>query len=112
MVDTVKAIAGIGAVVVAAAIAIGGWQLGWWSTTSATNRTAVIYQHSSVAQLQSLISQIDQVDSQLINVNISQSERATLTPQKSALVHLACGMSVRITPPLPSAEAAFVASNC
>jgi len=112
MVDTVKAIARIGAVVVATAIAIGGWQLGWWLKTSATNRNAVTYQHSSVAKLQNLISQIDQVDSRLIDVNTSQSEKATLTPQKSALVNQACGISVGITAPLPSTEAAFVASNC
>ena len=112
MVDTVKAIAGIGAVVVAAAMAIGGWQLGWWLKTSATNRTAVTYQPSSVAQLQNLVSQIDQVDNQLADANTSQSEMATLTSQKSVLVNLACGISVRITSPLPSTEAAFVASNC
>jgi len=114
MVDTVKTIVGIGAVVVAAAIAIGGWQLGWWAKTSATNRTAVTYQHNSLAQLdmQSLISAIDQVHAQLINVSISQSERATLTQQQSALVNEACGISARITSPLPSTEAAFVASNC
>jgi hypothetical protein len=111
MVDTVKAIAGIGALVVAAAIAIGGWQLGWWSQRSATNRTAVTYQHSSVAQLQSLISQLGQMDSQL-DMNISPSERATLTSQKSTMVHLACHMSVSITPPLPPTVAAFVASHC
>jgi hypothetical protein len=111
MVDTVKALVGIGVVVVAAAIAISGWQLGWWSKPSATNRTAVTYQHSSAAQLQDVISQIDQLDSQL-DMNITQSERATITPQKSALVKQACGISARITSPLPSTEAAFVASNC
>lgn len=113
MVDTVKIIAGIGAVVVAAAIAIGGWQLGWWAKTSVTNRNpAVTYQFNSVAQLQSLISAIDQVDSHLIGVNISQGEKATLTQQQSALVNQACGISARITSPLPSTEAAFVAANC
>ena len=106
-----KAIAGIGAVVVAAALAIAGWQLGWWLKTSATDRTAVTRQYSPVAQLQNLISQIDQLDLQL-DANTSQSEKATLTSQKSALVNLACGISVHITPPLPSPEAAFVASNC
>ena len=109
---TVKVIAGIGGVVVATAIAIGGWQLGWWLKTSATDRAAVTNQYGPVAQLQNLISQIDQSDLQLVDANMSQSERAALTPQKSALVHLACGISVSITPPLPSAEAAFVASNC
>jgi hypothetical protein len=112
MVDTVKTIAGIGVVLVAAAIVIGGWQLGWWLKTSATNRTPVIYQHSSVAQLQSLISQIGQLDLQLVDANTQQSEKAALTPQKSALVNLACRMSASITSPLPSTEAAFVASNC
>ncbi|HEX3567681.1 MAG TPA: hypothetical protein VHU17_20125, partial [Acidimicrobiales bacterium] len=66
---------------------------------------------SSAAQLQSLISAIGQIDSQL-EMNISQTERATITPQMSELVHLACGISARITSPLPSTEAAFVASNC
>jgi hypothetical protein len=112
MVDAVKALAGIGVVVVALAIAIGGWQLGWWMKTSATNRTAVTYQHNSVAQLQNVISQIDQVHSQLVDVNMSQSERAMLTQQQSAMVEEACGISARITSPLPSTEAAFVASNC
>ena len=63
-------------------------------------------------QMQSLISAIDQVHAQLINVYISQSEKATLTQQQSALVKEACGISARITSPLPSTEAAFVASNC
>jgi hypothetical protein len=121
MVDTVKAIAGMGVVVVAAAIVIGGWQLGGSFETSPTNRTAVTHEDSSAphssaplssaAQLQSLISAIGQIDSQL-EMNISQTERASITPQKSELVHQACAMSASITSPLPSSEAAFVASNC
>ncbi|HEX3564839.1 MAG TPA: hypothetical protein VHU17_05655, partial [Acidimicrobiales bacterium] len=85
MVDTVKAIAGMGVMVVAAAIVIGGWQLGGSFETSPTNRTAVTHEDnsaplssaplssaplssaplSSAAQLQSLISAIGQIDSQL-----------------------------------------------
>jgi hypothetical protein len=108
-----KVIAGIGAVVVAAAIVIGGWQFGWWLKTSdTTNRTAVSYQYSPVAKLQNLIPQIDQVEQQLVDVNASLYEKETLTLQESEMVHVACAISARITTPLPSNETAFVSSDC
>ena len=100
-----------------AAIVIGGWQLGWWASNSATNHRAHIYEHSYgtqsayVEQDRNLISQVTTIDVQLNDPATPASEHPSLTAQKSAIVTQACNMAHSITEP-PSDIAQFMSAHC
>src|ERR1039458_9126103 len=80
-----KAIVGVVvSLVVIAALAVGGWQLGWWAQTSAVNHQAHIFansygtQSADIAEARNLATQITQVAVQI-------NDPATPTSEVSAL---------------------------
>jgi hypothetical protein len=110
-----------GGLVVAAlvtGVVVGGWQLGWWMTSAATNRQAHIYQHSYGAQA-AYVQQLSQaqrdvaaVDVQLHDPHTPASELTALRAQRAAIVGQACDTYARVTAPLPDYLASFAAANC
>ena len=107
----------VGAVVIAAGVVIGGWQLGWWMKSYAVNRNARIFQQGYGAQsayeeeLHGLIVQIDQVEVQITAPQTPSAEVAALQAQKQAMVTQGCGIEQKLA--MPSAEAQqFAAAEC
>jgi hypothetical protein len=110
-------LAAAGAVILIAAIAIGGWQLNWWMASSATNHVAHIYQNSYGAQssdeqqAQNLISQIDTVSSQISDPSTPSAEVQSLQAQRASMTTQACGVIANINTPTPDV-AKFASANC
>ena len=108
----------LGAIVLLVILAIGGWQLGWWMKSSATNHISHIYgqsygaQSADIQEVQSLVTQIDGINVQLVAPSTPVSEKAALEAQKAALVTQACSLVILITPPQPAFVSTFATANC
>jgi hypothetical protein len=99
-------------------VIVGGWQLGWWMTSAATNRQAHIYQHSYgaqaayVQQLTQAVRDVADVDVQIADPHTPASELPALRGQRAAIIAQACDTYSRVTAPLPENLASFTAANC
>jgi|ERR1035437_1216145 hypothetical protein len=115
-----KAIVGVVvSLVVIAALAVGGWQLGWWAQTSAVNHQAHIFansygtQSADIAEARNLATQITQVAVQINDPATPTSEVSALRSQQVAMTSQACSIVNNITPNLlPADLATFAAGNC
>jgi hypothetical protein len=108
---------GLGALVLVAGLAVGGWQLGWWMKSYSVSRNAQIAQQSYGAQLAD-IQQIEQSIASINSVNVQlttapATEKAQLVAQKQALVNQACQFASLVNPGnMPSTVATFAATYC
>lgn len=114
-----KVAIGIGAVVVAVGILIGGWQLGWWAKSYAASRSAAIYQQSygaqtaDIQQLRQLMTEVAGIDAQVADPSTPASEVSALQSQRAAEINQACGVGALVSPTLlPSPEQHWIAANC
>lgn len=111
------ALAVVGALVVMAGIVVGGWDLGWFAASSATNHQNHIYQQSygtqtaEIEQVRTDLTTIDQIDVQLADRATPASEQSALAAQKVAVTNQACGVAMNITSP-PADVSAFRSTNC
>lgn len=118
--NAVKVVVGaVIALVVVAAIAVGGWQLGWWAQNSAVNHQAHIYANSygtqtaDIQEARNLATQISQVATQVVDPSTPTSEVGALRSQQVAMTSQACSIINNITPNLlPSDLATFASTNC
>jgi hypothetical protein len=99
------AMAALAAVVAAAVIAVGGYQLGWWLKAEATDRTAAINQ-SSYQRQNALVEGI--LD------DIVEAEGNLPPAQRTAIVAQICANAAKLTGSieLPAATTAFLAKEC
>lgn len=80
--------------VVLAAIAVGGWQLGWWLKGSAVNhnnhivRSSYEFQQAQITDMNQLLSQIAGID---VQVRQQPQNVTALDSQKAALENQFCG---------------------
>lgn len=115
-----KAISGVVGVlaglIVLAAIAVGGWQLGWWLKGSAVNHTNHIVRSSYEFQ-QAQITDMDQLLTQIggIDVQITQQPQnaGPLKSQRAALESQFCNDYQSVTAiQIPSNLHAFAVEAC
>ena len=108
----------IGGLVLIVVIVVGGWQLGWWATQNGQQRSVRINQQGLAAQsadidqLRNEITTVTSIQVQIADPQTPASELPSLRSQANALTTEACGIADEITPPLPTDEASFAASNC
>lgn len=95
MKSTASAVVGVLlALAVLAAIAVGGWQLGWWLKGSAVNhnnhivRSSYEFQQAQIADMNQLLAQIGTVD---VEVRQQPQNVTALGSQKAALETQFCG---------------------
>lgn len=110
------ALAALGALVVAAGIVVGGWQLHWWLAQSAQGHQNHIERYTygfQTAQLQdaeAAYSQIAGIDAQ---IQSNPGDAGPLTAQKKALETQFCGdMSTLVTLTPPADLKGFESAAC
>lgn len=115
--ETIKAIITLVFVVVTiAAIAFGGWQLGWWFKAKNVDRQAHMIRNSYSNQ-QTLRDQITKNLSDVDMIDIQLSENPPnadqLTAQQHAIKNIVCADAEQITgDPLPVDQNAWTTDNC
>lgn len=109
----------IGGLAFAAVVLVGGWQLGWWLKSSATNHQAQIYQQSygaqsaDISQAQSLISEIQGINVQIHDPSTPADEVPDLQAQQKAEINQACSVVDGIAGDLlPAAVQQWATVNC
>lgn len=104
------------AIVVIAAIVLGGWEIGWWFNTQNVNREAHLNRNGYSNQ-QTLRDQINQNISNVQSLTVQISEipgsASQLKAQRYAIVNMVCSSALQVTgDPLPPFDAQFVSTNC
>jgi hypothetical protein len=108
---------GILAVLLIAAITLGGWQVGWWFNAQNTNRQSVIDQQNYGSQLAYItkvgnnITEETNVELQIAQPGIAADQKTALTNEQIALVADTCRMGRLITNP-PADQAAWIHAHC
>lgn len=89
-----------------AALAVGGWQLGWWLKSESVNRNAKI-QQDSYGRQNALVEQILDDVAEAQDPNLPASQRAAITDQ-------VCDSAAKLTGSiqLTAGAASFIAANC
>ena len=111
-------LAGISAIAFIAALAVGGWQLGWWMQNSAANHNAVITQNGLAAQTadiqesRALVGEIYTINSQINSPATPKSEVASLQAQGAVETTQACALINTVTSTLPVDLVSFKSTNC
>jgi hypothetical protein len=96
----------VGAILLVGGIVVGGYQLGWWLKAN-NYGSQLAYQ----TKLESTITDVASIDVQLDSPNTPASEKAGLQGQRTAIVRQGCSAANLLTD-IPSADAAWVSSNC
>lgn len=117
-----KALGTFGAVLlgllVVAALAVGGWKLGWWMQEESTNRRTSIA-NDSLARQQALVDEVTDkaADLRRIDVQVTTAtpeQAAALNAQRAAIVDQFCsaygGLTNRIT--VSASVAALASQEC
>ena len=116
MTKTIMAI--IGGVLFITALAVGGWQLGWWLNNSAANHQANITfnglgaQSADIAAARSGISQLSSITTQIEDPTTPKSEVASLVAQRAAITTQTCASAQNITATVPNDIQTFIADDC
>lgn len=100
---------------VVAAVAAGGWQLGWWMERESTNRRTSIA-NDSLARQQALADEATDkaADLRRIDVQMTEAPSAAIRAQRVAVVDQFCaaygGLTGRLT--VPASVDALAAQEC
>ncbi len=108
--------AGLLALVLVAAIVLGGWEAGWWFAGQNVNRQSHILRNSYANQ-QTLRDQITQNIGNVLSISSQIAESpgaaAPLKAQRAAVVSIVCGDAAQVAgDPLNAEQAGFIAANC
>jgi predicted negative regulator of RcsB-dependent stress response len=108
---------GIFALILLAALIIGGWQAGWWFASHNVNRQTQLlhnsysYQSAEQADLSQKITDVVTETTQMAGISDSSQQYADLHAQRLAEAGLACQDAAQITA-IPAAETGWVSTNC
>jgi hypothetical protein len=111
------------AVLLLAAIVLGGWQLGWWFTYQNAHRQGRLINieshniRSSYGNQQTLRDQITQQVSNVLAITVqiaaTPSLASELKAQRAAVLGILCNDATQVVgDPLPADQASFVQTNC
>jgi hypothetical protein len=107
------------ALVLLAALILGGWQAGWWFAAHNATRQAELIQngYSNQSTLRAQITQqlanVGVATTQIAEAGTDAAEVAALKPQREAMAAIACSDAQQISGlPLPSQQARWVSTNC
>lgn len=114
---------GVAALVTAALVVVGGWDLGWWTATAATKHQLPIINaqnhnfRASYSFQQTLRDELQQELSDIASINVQITEfpasAAALRAQRAAVTTQACGQASQLTGgDIPANVQAFVSTNC
>lgn len=112
---TGKVLAVLGTVLLVAALAVGGWQLGWWLNEESTNRTTGIA-NDSLARQQALLEDATDkaADIRNIDVQLETAPSDAISAQRVAIVDQFCqsygGLTGRLQ--VPASVDALAAQEC
>lgn len=109
----------VGALVLLAALILGGWQAGWWFQAHNATRQAQNTQNGYANQStlrQQVTSQLAAVYSLTTQIAESKGDQpliAALGPQRTAIAGIVCSDAAQVTgTPLPAQQAQWVTANC
>jgi hypothetical protein len=110
------ALAGLLAVVLLAAVVLGGWQVGWWFKSQNINREAKItrhsfgYQQTYREQVTRGIGDVLAISSQIASAPDSQV--VSLKAQRAAILAQTCSQAAQIVGDYTPDQEAFISTNC
>ena len=110
---------GIGALVLAAGLILGGWAAGWWFTAQNATRQAELTQNGYAnqttlrQQVTSQLAQVDTITTQIAEAGSDASLVTALKAQRMSIAGIACSDAAQISgTPLPAQQAQWVSTNC
>lgn len=113
-----RVLVALAGVVLAVAVAIGGWQLGWWMNEESVNRTARISNDSYARQSALVDDVLDKHRTALdIDVQITTAtpeQASVLRAQRIAVVAQLCDSfgQIKTAVTVPTSVAAFASQEC
>ena len=110
---------GVSALILVAALILGGWAAGWWFTAQNATRNAELTQNGYSNQTtlrQQVTAQLAAVETITTQIAANQSDRslvAALDAQRMSVAGIVCSDAAEISgTPLPAPQAQWVSANC